>query len=124
MDGQSAPATVSRIAVLNQVSVLVLGAAESSIPLTAGLAEVIDGPSNVVVVDCLRISRLGHHDREQLVLAHRMLGASRRHLIVVNAPAGDVPSLREHGVDVAATVDQDFGVSTSTSGYAHGPSLI
>jgi hypothetical protein len=44
-------------------------------------------------------------------------------MIVVNAPTDDVAPLREHGVDVAATTDQEFAESTS-SGYAHGTQLI
>jgi hypothetical protein len=123
MDDHGEHVAVSRVAVLNQVSVLVLGDDPESPPLPTELAAAIDGPSRVVVVDCLAIRRLGHATRDAIVMAHRGLSRERRRLIVVNAPVSEVPPLREHGVDVAATVDQDFA-SPSTSGYAHGQFLI
>lgn len=102
---------------------LVLGNEAASPTLPIALTRAVDGPSRVLVIDCLAVRQLGPSLRAALVAAHQTLDSDHRHMIVVNAPTDELAPLREHGVDVAATTDQEFAESGS-SGYAHGSQLI
>jgi anti-anti-sigma regulatory factor len=105
MTQRGVPIGVQRMVRLHRVSVLILTAAPAAPSLADSLSEVVADELPLVVIDCLDIDALDVAGRQEIVNAHRALQRAARHMVVVNVRQPDAAVLREHGLDVGATVD-------------------